>query len=927
MQPYRELSSVSSFFLRVLAALLLVNLASAAVLIYIAYTFSRDSLSTQAKESITQQVSVFSESLAKERFSDMLMMLKALENSQNMDDFLQVSIAERLILARRIERQFIQIQENNPDIEGLYFYDESGIIRIGARHKMRLMVDRGKSAPDYDALLELAGPLFKQISEIPLVLSSGGMEWFIPPREASIIGPFKREDGGYSLLSGVAKLDKNTGLFAGMLLVHFNLDNWLKDLARMQIQEHSPVWVYSGDGQVILQQSHDNHVDHYFDPTSILPTTRFADTQLIETGEGLIAFRDISLGDKENAMRLVFSVPTRMLLTGLDPAVEFFSWVLAVSIFSLVIVSFFISRLLVGPFKELAVARNRLVTAQNLARIGHWDWHKATRSMSLSDNAISILGLPSNKDSIEFDELLAIVHEDDRANLADLVACAVDKGEPASLEYRILPPGSAEVFVHQVIDIITQDNSRVVGTVQDITERRHIEARIRELAYQDPVTGLANRSLLDEIAEQALRSARLHNKKMAVLFLDLDQFKRINDTLGHNAGDELLRQVAYRLTECVRPTDTVTAVPFQFDNEDMVARLGGDEFIILLTDLDGPDGAIVVADRIQKSLSDPFTINGKEILSGGSMGISIYPDNGDTVDDLLRLADTAMYYAKAQGRGRYVLYDDKIDEHHLNRLSIEVALSRAISNNEFELYYQPRYSIDGKYINSFEALLRWNDPDKGLVMPDEFIYIAEENGAIVSIGDWVIETACHQLSVWQREFSRELGVSVNLSPAQFMADDLVEKVRQHIQSANIEPGSLELELTENALFKDVESGVKISHQLKALGLSLSIDDFGTGYSSLQLLSRLPVDTLKIDKSFVQNILNETDDEMIVQSFILLGQNLGLKIVAEGVEELGQLAVLRERGCNEVQGYYFARPGNAEAARQLLIDQFKMRKAL
>ena len=927
MPAGRELSSVSSFFLRMLAALLVVNLASAAVLIYIAYTFSSDSLASQAEETITQQVSVFAKSLVNQHISDMLTMQKALENSQDMEDYLQVSDAEKLILARRIERRFIQIQKDNPDILGLYYYDESGRIKIGARGRTRLMIGSNLRNSEYDPLLGEAEILFAELRDRPLILSSGNMEWFIPSREASVIGPFQREDGGYSLLSGLAKLDKNTGLFGGMLVVHFDLDNWLSEVERVRFQEQSPVWVYDNNHQVLLQPIGEMGEPQAFDPQSVLPDTRTTQTKLMHSEHGLVAYHDLRLSEEDNHLRLVFSVPTRLLIQGLRPAIEFFSWVLILSVISLVAVSYFISRLLVRPFNELAVARNKLVTAQRLARIGHWDWVRETQTVGLSENAASILGLPSTQTSIGFDALLAMVHSEDRAQLADLVGRAVNKGKSASFEYRLKPPGKEEVFIHQAIDVIDQDNARVIGTVQDITERRQTEARIRQLAYHDTVTGLANRSLLDEIAEHALQTAKLRRKKMAVVFLDLDQFKRVNDTLGHEAGDELLRQVADRLLECVRPSDTVTAVAMPAESRDTVARLGGDEFIILLSNLGEPEDAIVVAERIQRSLTEPFMIHGKEILSGGSLGISIYPNHGETVSDLLRLADTAMYYAKAQGRNRYVMYNPKIDAHHQNRLSIEVALSRALDNDEFELYYQPRYSIDGNQINSFEALLRWNDPNKGMVMPDEFIYIAEENGAIVPIGNWVIEQACRQLSVWQREFSRNLGMSINLSPVQFLAEDLVGSIEKSINEARISAQSLELELTENALFKDVETGVRISRQLKALGLSLSIDDFGTGYSSLQLLSRLPVDTLKIDKTFVQNILSDGDDEMIVQSFISLGQNLGLKVVAEGVEELGQWLVLKERGCNEVQGYYFAKPSSAEDAHRLLIEQFEVEKAL
>ena len=927
MARTRELSSVSGFFLRVLTWLLTVNLGAAAVLIYIAYTFSKDSLAEQAKETIGQQVSVFAEALDREHLNDMLTMQKALETSQNMEDYLQVSDAERLILARRIEREFIQIQKDNPDILGIYFYDESGSMRIGVRDGVRLMLRSGRGIAAYDPLLRQAEPMFEQMQDTPLVLFSGGMEWFIPPRDVSIVGPLQRDDGGYSLLSGLAKLDRNTGLFGGMLLVQFDLGNWLADLGQIQFQEHALAWVIGGDGRVLLRQHAERHPDHFFDPIPHLPPGRFETTQLVDSPEGLIAFRDIPLSEGTEPLRLALAVPDSLLVQGLDPAVEFFTWVLVLSVISLVFVTYLISRLLVRPFNELAVARNKLLTAQRLARIGHWDWHRPTQTMGLSENASSILGLPERQSSIEFELLLRMVHEDDRANLRELVERAVTRGESASLEYRLLTPAGREIFIHQAIDVIESDGSRIIGTVQDITERRRSEARIRELAYHDSVTGLANRSLLDEIAEHALKTARLHKRKMAVIFLDLDQFKRVNDTLGHDAGDELLRQVADRLMECLRPSDTVSAAPITPAGEEMVARLGGDEFIILLPDLVDPEDAVNVAERIQHALNRPFDIHGKEILSGGSLGISIYPDHGATVRDLLRLADTAMYYAKAQGRNRFVLYSPKIDALHQNRLSIEVALSRALENDEFELYYQPRYGIDGSEIRSFEALLRWNDPEKGLVMPDEFIYIAEENGSIIEIGEWVIETACRQLAAWQREFSSDLGMSVNLSPAQFLALDLVGMVEQCIGDAQITAGCIELELTENALFKDIENGVKIARELKALGLGLSIDDFGTGYSSLQLLSRLPVDTLKIDKSFVQNVQHGGNDETIVQSFILLGQNLGLKVVAEGVEELGQWLMLREHGCDEVQGYYFARPCSAADARQLLLDQFKVEEAL
>lgn len=925
MGSSRREPSVSRFFVQVLAALLFVNLASAAVLIYIAYTFSSDSLTKQAREAVSQQLNLFADSLVKQHLIEISTVLSALEINQDLEDYLQVSDAERLILARRIERQFIQIQKDNPDITGIYYFDEDGSIKVGAKGNTRLMIADAKELQQYDVLLLQAAPLFKRLSETPLLLSSGGMEWFIPPREAIVTGPLRRADGGYSVLSALAKLDRSTGLFGGMLLVHFKLDNWLSELAQIRILEQSPVWVYGSNGELILGPVEEKTQQLRLEPVDLPTTRQYSQSRLIDDANGLIAFRDIALGD-DNSLRLVFSVPSKLLVKGLHPAIEFFSWVLLASVLLLVAVSFLISRLLVRPFKELAVARNNLMSAQRVARLGHWEWDKSGQVMHLSENAADILGFDKNQKIINLESLLQRIHEDDRIKLKQLFASALSHDEAVGLEYRMCHEDGSEHFIHQEIDVIDEQSARLIGTVQDISERRRSEARIRELAYHDSVTGLANRALLDLVAEHALQAAGLQKSKMAVLFLDLDQFKLVNDSLGHDAGDELLRQVADRLIESVRPSDTVSALPVVQNGESTVARLGGDEFIILLPNLIDSADALLVAERVRASLNKPFVIQGKEILSSGSLGISIYPDHADSVGDLLRKADTAMYFAKAQGRNRHILYNNNIDALQKNRLTIEVALSRALKNQEFELYYQPRFSIDGERILSFEALIRWNNPEKGLVMPDEFIYIAEENGMIVPIGEWVIETACRQLAIWQREFSMQLGMSVNLSPAQLVADNLVACIEKNIARAGIHSSSLELELTENALFKDDESSVRLLHELKALGVNLSIDDFGTGYSSLRLLSRLPVDTLKIDKSFVQDMLKDSDSEMIVHSFIYLGKNLGLKLVAEGVEELGQWLELKQQGCDEVQGYYFSRPCRHEAAEQLLVEQYEVKKA-
>ena len=927
MPSIKDFASVSGFFLRVLAALLVVNLGAASVLIYIAYTFSTDSLSSQIQETITQQVSVYGVSLMEDRIQGMQKTLKALEDSEDMRDFQYGSEAERLILARRIERRFIQEQKDNSDITGLYFYGDMGDIQIGVKDKRRLIMSADRLVEDERVLQTSAKQLFKRLQESLLLVSSGDMEWFIPPREVTVVGPFMRADGGYTLLVGLAMLDVNTGLFGGMLLLHFNLDNWLEDLSQIRVLDQSPVWVFGENGQSLLQPKVSSANSGLFNPASILSSERSWQTRLIETGDGLVAFRDIPLLEPRNSLRLVIAVPDELLLQNFDPAIEFFSWVMIVSVILLVGVSYFISNFLVRPFLDLAVARNKLITAQRIAKIGHWEWDRAGKYITLSENAIDIFGFKPHENKIDFAQFLSLVHIDDRESLNQLVDRAMQDGQSGSMEFRFVRTNGSDQYIHQAVDVIEEEQHRVVGTVQDISERRRAEVKIRELAYSDPVTGLANRRQLDKNAANALQTAKLHNKKLALIFLDLDQFKRINDTMGHDAGDVLLRQVAERLLEIVRPSDTVSVAPVMEGDEKSVARLGGDEFIIMLPDIEDQQDALNVAERIHVTLNEPFLIYGKEIHSSASLGISLYPEHGKNIGELLRRADAAMYHAKALGRNRVELFNVGIDLLHHNRLSIESALHNALVNEEFELFYQPRFSIDGDRIVSFEALIRWRDPEKGMVMPDEFIYIAEENGMIIPIGQWVMQEACSQLAVWQQTYGSELDMSVNLSPAQFLSRDLVSDMKEVIRNTSLSPGSIELELTETALFKDIETGVHIAHELKKLGLKLSIDDFGTGYSSLRLLRRLPVDTLKIDQSFVRDMLKDRDDAMIVQSFIMLGHNLGLKIVAEGVEEEGQWLALRELNCDELQGYFFGKPCCAEEATQLLAEGKELHSSL
>jgi diguanylate cyclase (GGDEF)-like protein len=461
----------------------------------------------------------------------------------------------------------------------------------------------------------------------------------------------------------------------------------------------------------------------------------------------------------------------------------------------------------------------------------------------------------------------------------------------------------------------------VVGTIQDISLRKTTEQKIKKLAYYDSITGLANRTRLNQLATEAIQLAKSIRSRVGFVFLDLDHFKRINDTFGHDAGDELLRQVAERLRHCVRPNDTVGSITELDLSEKTVARLGGDEFIILLTRLVQPSDIEVVAKRVNEHLTRKFSIAGKDVFISGSLGISLYPDNGNDVDDLMRHADAAMYHAKNNGRNRFEFFTSSIERDIQHRISIETRLHQALDRGDFILHYQPRIDIKNNQIVAVEALLRWIDPNEGMISPDQFIPVAEETGLIIPIGEWVLNESCQQLTKWRDQFGTSITMSINLSPVQFnAADKLLDTLRNAIQVSSIDPACIELELTENALFQNIDASVQLANDFKSLGIRLSIDDFGTGYSSLQQIRRFPVDIIKIDRSFIRDVLNNTDDALIVKTAISLGHNLRLRVVAEGVENEEQMAFLKKHQCDEVQGYLFGKPQSAHDIGHLLLRE-------
>jgi len=448
---------------------------------------------------------------------------------------------------------------------------------------------------------------------------------------------------------------------------------------------------------------------------------------------------------------------------------------------------------------------------------------------------------------------------------------------------------------------------------EEIVERRQAEARVHHMAYHDSLTGLPNRALLSDRLDCALKSSQRNDRKLALMFIDLDRFKNINDSLGHATGDHLLREVARRLCLAVRHSDTV-------------ARLGGDEFVVLLPDVGGAQECGQVADKIIEALATPFPFEGHSLHITPSIGISLCPDDGGDVDTLMRHADAAMYHAKASGRNNYQFFDQRMNQAAARHFELESSLRGALQRGEFELYYQPIVDTASRRLHALEVLLRWRRDGETLVGPDEFIPILEENGMIVAVGEWVIRSACEQSMAWQAQGLTAVPLAINLSARQFMHDGLVDSIRRIAADTGIDPALVEFEITETALMQHGGQTLEILRQMNGMGMRLSIDDFGTGYSSLAYLKRFPVRKIKIDRAFVRELEASAEDRAIVAAVMALADSLGLSVVAEGVETEGQAALLHGHGCQYAQGYLFARPLPALAAARLLVTPGSARDA-
>ena len=480
--------------------------------------------------------------------------------------------------------------------------------------------------------------------------------------------------------------------------------------------------------------------------------------------------------------------------------------------------------------------------------------------------------------------------------------------EAPFLEQKLIRLDGSEVDVEVAAVAFTYEGRAAVQVVaRDVTRRKQVEEKLIHDAFHDGLTGLPNRALfMDHLQLAVGRAARpKKNYLFAVLFLDLDRFKNVNDSLGHTVGDLLLVAISRRIQSCLRHIDTV-------------ARFGGDEFAVLLDGVEDANDAVRVAERLQRELTTPINVGGHEVFTSASIGIALSSTGYDRPEDVLRDADTAMYRAKAAGKARHEIFDTGMHQRAVALLKLETELRRAVERDEFVVHYQPIVSLDDDTIRGFEALVRWQHPERGLVAPTEFIAVAEETGLIIPLGRWVLREACCQMRRWQESFdwARPLTLSVNISGTQFMQPDLVEQVRRILHETGFDPRCLQLEITESSVIENTETVTQMLVQLRSLGIRLSMDDFGTGYSSLSYLHRFPIHTLKIDRSFISSC-GGGDENEIVRTIIMLARNMGMDVVAEGVETEQQLASLRDLRCEYGQGFFFSHPLDVETTTRLL----------
>lgn len=573
--------------------------------------------------------------------------------------------------------------------------------------------------------------------------------------------------------------------------------------------------------------------------------------------------------------------------------------------------------------ENLARSEAVLCNAQKIAHLGNWDWDASTDHITWSKEALNVLGAaPANFHSHRLD-LFKSIHPSDVQRLHQTLELCMKQGRAFSLEVQLVHADATVHVAHIQGEAEMQQGrvEKVHGTVQDITERRQIEDQVHHLSYYDPLTSLPNRTLFKEILRQAISYCDRYEAFLVGLFVGIDRFKRINETLGSAIGDRVLQMFTERLMHAVRDNDYV-AVARNFEiTETTVSRLGDSEFTVMLNYIRDTRDSVKVVNRIFKEMAPPFKVDGNEIYLAVNIGITVYPEDGKDIDTFIKNGEFAMNHVREKRQNSHQFFSKSLNLAASHKLSMESSLRHAIERDELILHYQPKVNLLRNQVVGMEALVRWQHPEFGLVPPAQFIPIAEDSGLIGPIGDWVLTTACHQLRAWQLAGMPPLVVAVNVSAFQFRHQDFLLHVREILNTTGLAPESLKLELTESTLMVGVSDAMAILREIRTLGVRISIDDFGTGYSSLSYLKKLPISELKIDQSFVRDIPHNEDDKVITSAIISLAKSLSLEVVAEGVENEQQVAFLCRHACDTLQGYLYSRPLPPEEFGQF-IQKYK-----
>lgn len=571
-------------------------------------------------------------------------------------------------------------------------------------------------------------------------------------------------------------------------------------------------------------------------------------------------------------------------------------------------------------FKRLREQELGLEMAQKIAHVGSWDWRLTEKAISWSNELDHLFGF-TGQERKSFDLLMGAVHPDDRPGLEGQLRNAFQDGTAFALDHRIVQPDGTMLYVHQEVVVNSDTHGvpmRIRGIIQDITQRKKSEEKIRRLAYFEPLSELPNRVFF-QTALQASLPMLINRCVLGIFFIDLDSFKKVNETFGHRFGDRLILEAANRLKSLC---GSRLFVPFEpCETPMLLGHAGGGRFLFYMNNVAQKEQVLDIAKRVLELMEKPYRLEERQLYITCSVGVCIAPHHGKNAELLLKNSERAMYHAKDMGRNNFQLYNPNMEKGTEERLALESHLRNALEKDELLLYFQPQMALKDNRVVGAEALIRWRHAERGMISPGEFIPLAEENGLILPIGAWAINKACEVNMAWQRQGLPPITMAVNLSGRQFLHQPVVQVIDQALQRSGLPPRFLEVEITESLLMRNVDEAVDILTQLRDRGISVAIDDFGTGYSSLAYLTKFPVDILKIDGSFIFKILEDEGSLTIVSAIIAMAQKLGLKVIAEGVEEPAQLHVLRELGCDVVQGYLLSRPAPPEDLHALLEPHY------